>query len=218
MNKSQQIVTHTCPLCYSHSLSSYYQNKYAEYLQCSQCDLVSVPVQFHLSAVDEKLRYDTHENNPENAGYRAFLSQVFEPVIAQIGKGDKGLDFGCGPGPTLSLMFEEVGYSVDLFDKFYANNLEVFERQYDFITATEVVEHLREPRVEMDRLLGMLKQGGVLAVMTQMISEKVDFASWYYKNDPTHIRFFSKKTMYYLAKQWGIKVTFFGDNVALFMA
>jgi len=107
---------------------------------------------------------------------------------------------------------------VDLFDKFYANNLEVFERQYDFITATEVVEHLREPRVEMDRLLGMLKQGGVLAVMTQMISEKVDFASWYYKNDPTHICFFSKTTMYYLAKQWGIKVTFFGDNVALFMA
>lgn len=205
-----------CPLCQSCDLLPYYQNKKAEYLQCVQCALVFLPTQYHLSVVDEKLRYDTHQNNPEDAGYRAFLSQVFDPVISQISPRDKGLDFGCGPGPTLSLMFEEAGYSVDLFDKFYADNPAVFSKQYDFITATEVVEHLSRPKFELERLLGILTKDGVLAVMTQMISKKVVFSSWYYKNDPTHICFFSKKTMRYLAKLWGVKVVFHGDNVALF--
>jgi hypothetical protein len=55
----------------------------------------------------------------------AFLSQVFDPVTTHLKKGAKGLDFGSGPGPTLSLMFEKQGYQVDLFDKFYADNPEV---------------------------------------------------------------------------------------------
>jgi cyclopropane fatty-acyl-phospholipid synthase-like methyltransferase len=46
-----------------------------------------------------------------------FLSQVFNPVMVHLKKGAKGLDFGCGPGPTLSLMFEKQGYQVS------ANNL-----------------------------------------------------------------------------------------------
>ncbi|WXU00868.1 MAG: hypothetical protein Ctma_1603 [Catillopecten margaritatus gill symbiont] len=208
----------TCPLCCSYDLLPYYQNKNAEYLRCKHCALVFVPVKYHLSNADEKLRYDTHENTPENIGYCAFLSQVFNPVIKHIKQGDKGLDFGCGPGPTLSLMFEEQGYSMDLFDKFYADNPEVFNRQYDFITATEVVEHLNKPRFELNRLLKLLKKGGVLAIMTQMITDKTEFSTWYYKNDRTHICFFSEKTMHYLANQWGVKVKFFDDNVVLFMS
>jgi len=186
-----------------------------------------VPTQYHLSEADEKLRYDTHENNPKDIGYRAFLSKALLPVVAHIEKNQsrllqsvdfeiRGLDFGCGPGPTLSLMFEEVGYKVDLFDVFYADNPKVFERQYDFITATEVVEHLSNPRFEMNRLFGMLKDDGILVVMTQRVTKAVDFALWYYKNDPTHICFFSEKTMHYLAQQWCVEVKFLGDNVALF--
>jgi len=204
-----------CPLCQSCDLLPYYQNKERVYLQCVWCALVFVPMQYHLSGVDEKLRYDTHQNNPGDAGYRAFLSQVFNPVISQISQGERGLDFGCGPGPTLSLMFEEVGYSVDLFDKFYVNNPAVFGERYDFITVTEVVEHLSRPKFELERLLEMLNEGGVLAVMTQMITEEVVFSSWYYKNDPTHICFFSRETVCYLARQWGVEVTFYGDNVVL---
>jgi 2-polyprenyl-3-methyl-5-hydroxy-6-metoxy-1,4-benzoquinol methylase len=207
-----------CPLCQSEDVAFYYQGKGIDYLRCLCCDLVFVPTPFHLSAVDEKLRYDTHENNSEDVGYRAFLSQALNPVIARIDKNAKGLDFGCGPGPTLSLMFAEQGYQMDLFDKFYANNAAVFDKQYDFITATEVLEHLSAPSVELNRLFASLKKGGILAVMTQMLTQKVDFATWYYKNDPTHICFFSQKTMRYVAKTQEVKVTFFADNVVLFMS
>lgn len=205
-----------CPLCHFKVVQPYYRDK-REYLRCSQCALVFVAAQYHLSNADEKLRYDEHQNNPEDERYRAFLSQVFNPVIKHIHQGDKGLDFGCGSGPTLSLMFEEHGYQMDLFDKFYANKPEVFDNRYDFITATEVIEHLSNPKFELERLLKMLKKGGVLAVMTQMISKKVEFSSWYYKNDPTHICFFSEDTMRYLAKLWGVKLEFYGDNVVLFV-
>ncbi len=180
----------------------------------------------HLNDTEEKLRYDAHQNNPDDKRYQAFLSQVLEPVIHHLNKqgfkppkiNAKGLDFGCGPGPTLSLMFEKQGHQVDLFDKFYVNNPAVFEQNYDFITATEVVEHLSAPNVELLRLFNSLKKRGVLAIMTQMMDDKTDFATWYYKNDPTHICFFSKNTMRHLAKQWHVKVLFFGNNVALFMS
>ncbi|BAS67835.1 MAG: class I SAM-dependent methyltransferase [Gammaproteobacteria bacterium] len=207
----------TCPLCYSQDLSSYYEDKDAKYLQCFECELVFVPAQYHLHEVDEKLRYDAHQNNPDDEHYRVFLSQVFDPVITHIKQGAKGLDFGCGPGPTLSVMFEEQGYQVDLVDKFYAINTKVFEKKYDFITATEVVEHLKAPRFELDRLFTMLKKGGVLALMTQQVTKKVVFSDWYYKNDLTHICFFTEKSMRYLAQQWGSKIEFYRDNVVLFI-
>jgi len=210
------MVTH-CPLCHSNQISPYFESKGVTYLNCSQCDLVFVPKEFHLSDSDEKNRYDSHQNNSEDKRYRQFLSQVFNPVLDFIKPGDKGLDFGCGPGPTLSVMFEERGFKVDLFDKFYANDKSIFNNKYDFITATEVVEHLSNPGVELMRLRGVLNESGVLAIMTKMLNKKIDFSSWHYKDDPTHVCFFSKKTMKHLAKAWGISVKFYGDDVSLFL-
>jgi len=205
-----------CPLCGSTHISAYFSNKDASYFSCSQCDLVFTPKAYHLNNADEKSRYDAHQNNPEDQRYREFLSQVFNPVMDYIQPGAKGLDFGSGPGPTLSVMFEEQGYEVDLFDKFYANDQAIFNNQYDFITATEVVEHLSKPGDELNRLYSMLNEDGVLAVMTKMINDQVDFASWYYKDDPTHICFFSQTTMNYLAKAWGSRVQFYGHDITLF--
>ena len=207
---------YSCVLCDSKDTQLYYSNENSSYLRCSMCELVFSPKRFHLNNTDEKSRYDLHQNNPEDEHYRAFLSRVFNPVMDCIKPGAKGLDFGCGPGPTLSLMFEEKGHSVDLFDKYYANNSDIFKNQYDFITATEVAEHLDEPGKELNRLFGLLNPGGVLAVMTSMLSQEIDFSSWYYKDDPTHICFFSQKTMNYLAKKWGAQIKFYDKDVVLF--
>ena len=205
-----------CPLCGSTHVASYYQDTDAHYYDCKQCRFIFTLPAFHLDADSEKARYDQHKNDPNDANYRAFLAQVYDPVVKELTTGAKGLDFGCGPGPTLSIMFEEVGYQVDLFDKYYANNLQVFSRQYDFITATEVIEHLDKPAQELDRLFGLLKPGGVLAVMTKMHDQLEDFSQWYYKDDPTHIGFFHTQTMEYLANSWGAKLEIPIDNVALF--
>jgi hypothetical protein len=209
-------MTNVCPLCLSKNCGRYYSNQDADYLECSNCNLVFSPKEFHLNYDDEKARYDSHNNDSNDPQYRQFLNKLYNPLSGLIKVNDRGLDFGCGPGPTLSVMLEEDGYRVDLFDKFYFPDRSIFNNKYDFITATEVLEHLQNPNKDLDRLFGMLNIGGLLAVMTSMLSSKIDFPSWFYKDDPTHIAFYSKQTMEYIAKKWSKKVTFYNDDVTIF--
>jgi hypothetical protein len=205
-----------CPLCQSTDLKCYFKSKDSDYFICAQCELVFAPAEYHLSDIEEKSRHDLHQNNPQDLHYRQFLSKVFNPVLEHISPNAIGLDFGSGPGPTLCIMFSERGYQLDLFDKFYANNASIFNNHYDFITLTEVVEHFDKPRFELDRLFAMLNDDGILSIMTNMLNSDTNFEYWHYKNDPTHICFFSQATMNHLANKWGAKVKFYGDNVVLF--
>ena len=204
-----------CPLCSSNLTESFYRDSYREYLKCSNCDFVFVPKIYHLSEKDERARYDTHNNNPQDERYRNFLTQLLNPLQERIPKSACGLDFGSGPGPTLSLMLEEGGYSVDLYDKFYAKNDVVFDKQYDFITASEVVEHLRQPLDELSRLIDILKSNGVLAIMTQILTPQIDFEQWYYKNDPSHIGFFSEMALNYLVEKWQAELYVISERVVI---
>ena len=185
-------------------------------MQCLECDFVFVPSQYHLSQSEERKRYDTHNNNPEDPRYRQFLSQLTEPLNEIISSDSCGLDFGCGPGPTLSLMMQEKGHQMDLYDKFYARNQSVFEKSFDFITLTEVLEHLCDPVFELERLASILKSKGILAVMTQTLTQDIDFKSWYYKNDPSHIGFYNDKSLTCLAVLLELEKTQFSDRVIFF--
>ena len=75
-----------CPLCNSNLIESFYRDSYREYLKCSNCDFVFVPKIYHLSEKDERARYDTHNNNPEDDRYRNFLSQLLSPLQERIPK------------------------------------------------------------------------------------------------------------------------------------
>ena len=110
-------------------------------------------------------------------------------------------------------MLEEAGYPTETYDPLYASDTSVFERNYDFITATEVVEHLSDPKFELPRLYSMLVPGGVLAIMTKRVTNKEAFASWHYKNDRTHVVFFSEETFSWLASQWSAQVEFVAPDV-----
>jgi hypothetical protein len=169
-----------------------------------------------LSSAAEKARYDTHQNSPGDQRYRQFLSRLFNPINERLTPGSHGLDFGSGPGPTLSVMFEEIGHSMAIYDYFYAREPSVLERQYDFITATEVLEHLHNPREELDRLWSLLKTGGWLGIMTQILQDQKAFARWYYKNDPTHICFFSRPTFEWLAVYLRAEIIYANKDVVLF--
>ena len=205
-----------CPLCTAEEVVEYHRDQRRAYLQCCVCRLVFVPERFHLSNDQEKVEYDLHENDPQDGGYRSFLNRLAEPLLEKLQPGSQGLDFGSGPGPCLSLMLEEQGHSVALYDLYYANHPELLESQYDFITATEVVEHLAKPLFELDRLWGMLKPGGQLAIMTKLVASPEKFANWHYKSDPTHISFFSVATFDYLGQLWGSAPQFIGADVIIF--
>ena len=207
----------TCPLCTNSSIEHYAQDKKRDYWQCLTCDLVFVDKSQQLSHEEEKAVYQQHENNPDDAGYRKFLSRMSQPMLERIPPLSHGLDFGCGPGPTLSLMFEEAGHSMAIYDPYFANNLDVLSQEYDFITSTEVFEHLSSPKDVLEQLLPILKPGGWLGLMTKRVIDQAAFKRWHYKNDPTHITFFSDRTFHWIAAQYGLTLALVDQDVALLL-
>ena len=102
-----------------------------------------------------------------------------------------------------------------IYDWYYARNESVWEQQFDFITASEVVEHLHQPGTELDRLWACLKPGGTLGIMTKLVLAREAFTTWHYKNDTTHVSFFSRNTFEWLSDQWESKARFFEKDVVL---
>jgi len=205
-----------CPLCGSADNLRFWADKSREYLRCEVCSLVFVPPVYFLTRLKEKQRYDTHQNSQEDQNYRKFLDRTFSSMQKILLPGSSGLDFGSGPGPTLSVMFEEAGYKVDIYDSFYAPDIAVFKNKFDFITATEVVEHLHYPMMELDRLWGCLKRDGKLGIMTKLVLNREAFSTWHYKTDLTHVCFFSKSTFLWLAAKWKSEIDFIGKDVIFF--
>ncbi len=77
---------------------------------------------------------------------------------------------------------------------------------FDAVVSTEVFEHFRDPAAEMDRIVKVLKPGGVLVVMTSIVDDSLDLASWSYANDATHVLFYSMATFRYIARRWGFRI------------
>lgn len=208
------VETH-CPLCDGEELAAYSRDRHREYLQCGNCELVFVPAESRLSLAAERAVYDLHENGVDDPGYRRFLSRLSIPLIARLPPPARGLDYGCGPGPALAHMLEEAGYSVALYDPYYAPAEYVLARSYDFVTATEVVEHFHRPGWELERLWSLLEPGGWLGVMTKLVLNRAAFDRWHYRNDPTHVCFFSRATWQWWAARHDIEPEFPAADVVL---
>ncbi len=188
-----------CPLCGAPDAEFFHRDSRREYLRCGACRLVYVPPRFFLDLEAERAEYSLHENNPDDAGYRQFLARLATPLLERLPARARGLDFGCGPGPALATMFREAGHEVFQYDPFFYPDRTPLSRRYDFITATEVVEHLHRPGEELERLWALLRPGGWLGIMTKLVIDAEAFASWHYKNDPTHVGFFCNDTWHW----WG---------------
>ncbi|MCQ8105727.1 class I SAM-dependent methyltransferase [Methylomonas sp. SURF-2] len=205
-----------CPLCLGTETARFFADKQRDYLRCRHCQLVFVPPPWHLSAEAEQAVYDLHQNRLDDAGYRQFLSRLAEPLLERLPASANGLDYGCGPGPLLARMFNEHGHVMRVFDPIYANRPDTLQNRYDFVTCTEVVEHFRQPRREFQRLFGLLKPKGHLGIMTKLVLDADAFSRWHYKNDPTHIGFYSADTMAWLAESYRCRLEFIGKDVIIF--
>ncbi len=214
--EDKYVAPHSCPLCGGMDIQLYFEDNNRMYLHCFLCKLVFVPSRYWLSRKKEKATYDLHENDEHDRGYRKFLSRLATPLLAKLGTNKKGLDFGCGPGPALSVLLEEHGHQVDLYDPLYYNDSSVFKKRYDFICATEVVEHLHRPDRDFSIVFDILKKGGWLGIMTKMVINKHAFSKWHYIRDLTHICFYCPSTFEYIANRYDVTITFIGADVILF--
>ena len=204
-----------CILCNSQNVEAFCASDGYDYLHCNHCDLIYVKPGQRLDPDEEKSRYDLHENDPADESYRSFLSQLFTPLSKKLKANSLGLDFGSGPGPTLSVMFKEQGHRMNIYDPFYAPDESAFNHSYDFITTTETAEHLFNPREEFDLIWSCLKPCGFLGIMTKMVPSLDEFYDWHYRKDDTHVTFYTEKTFQWMAEHYGAKLEIFGERTII---
>jgi len=204
-----------CNLCGADAVF-FHKDSARRYFRCECCQLVFVDPRTLPTRDEEQSHYDLHENDPGDLRYRRFLNRLFEPLNARLAAKSRGLDFGSGPGPTLSLMFAEAGHTMQIYDPFYAPDQTVLQSKYDFVTASEVVEHFHQPGYEFARLWSLLNTGGWLGIMTKRLRDADSFRTWHYKLDPTHVSFFSLETFRWLAEHLQAEWIVAGNDVVLF--
>ena len=204
-----------CPVCRASRLIPFRRVGDQVYLRCPNCEATVMAAESRLTAEEEKNIYELHDNDPADAGYRRFLSKLTEPLMAQLPEGARGLDFGCGPGPALARMFTEAGFDMALYDPFFHPDPTALRARYDFITCTEVVEHLHQPAEVFDQLDGLLKPGGWLGIMTCFQTDDARFDNWHYRRDPTHVVFYREATFEWLASHYGWRLEIPRKDVVL---
>lgn len=166
------------------------------------------------SPEDEKKRYASHNNDISNTGYLSylnnFLSSVFYPFVP---KHSSILDFGSGPVPVLADILKIRGFTVDYYDPFFAPSLEWKEKKYDAVTAVEVFEHLHNPSEAIKNLSSVLKNNGYLIIRTMLHPENKNFFSgWWYRQDCTHVSFFSERTFRLISDRYDFKLIAVKNN------
>jgi len=178
------------------------------YWRCDTCGARGLNPAHYPDGATERAQYDRHENAVDDPGYRQFLDRLAAPLLARLGAGAGGLDYGCGPGPALAAILREAGHDVAVYDPFYAPDPAPLSETYEFVTCTEVAEHFHRPAEEFDRLGAMLRPGGWLAVMTCFQTDDARFGGWHYRKDPTHVVFYRAETfaMIAAARGWSCEV------------
>lgn len=172
-----------------------------EYVECRNCGGVQLTPCFYVKPNAEKARYLTHNNDVEDPRYQNFVFPITSRILQDFSASNKGLDYGCGTGPVAANELEKRGFEVALYDPFFQPNTRVLNKTYDFIICCEVMEHFFLPAREFSNLAKRLNPGGRLYCKTSLYSSKIDFKKWYYKDDATHVFFYTKKSLQWIKEK-----------------
>ena len=176
------------------------------YCLCEECCLISVDRKHLLDKQTEKERYLTHQNGTQFEGYVKFLYQAVNPALNLMKKDMVGLDYGCGPVPTLSKLLKKEGYDCEDYDPYFvAHDL---DRKFGFIFSTEVFEHFYNPHKEIKRIRSLLCEEGILIIMTERWKDPDHFSKWYYARDNSHVCFYHLRTFDYICEKFGFEKLF----------
>jgi SAM-dependent methyltransferase len=155
----------------------------------------------------------TFENSSEDV-----LQQFFDQLSLRLGppNGRRLLDYGCGYGRLLRIAkergFQPTGIETDRVarqacrDKSGSDVFESIEElqmsqpraEFDLIILWTVIEHLREPWVDLARLRALLSPGGWLYVSTMDIGclrARLEGRRWEHYANPTHLFYFDNVSL-----------------------
>ena len=203
-----------CPLC--QSKSDFFYKDTQSYYRCTTCDAIFVDENELPDAASEKERYELHSDDTEDEGYRKFVSPITSNILRDFTQEDRGLDFGAGTSAIISAVLHEHNYDVKNYDPYFHNHPKLLQKKYNYISSCEVIEHFYHPAKEFALLRSMLAEGSKLYLMSDIYDESIDFAAWYYKNDPTHVFLYTKKTFEWICQKYDFKELFIEKRLVVF--
>ena len=93
----------------------------------------------------------------------------------------------------------------------------MLSNKYDFIISCEVIEHFFNPNKEFRLLKNILKPGGIIFIMTEMLPHEEYLKDWYYIKDPTHVFFYSHKSLDWIKDHYSFsKILVDGRTIEIF--
>ena len=190
-----------CPLCNGTS-KAFYKD---EFYECSNCKGIFRPSEKLLDKEKEKERYESHTNDSDDLGYQKFVYPITSNILIEHKKNDLGLDFGCGKDSPIVKILRQNEYKIFEYDPYFFDDKKLLEQKYDYIACCEVIEHFYNPKKEFKLLYELLKNDGILYLMTGIYSDNIDFSKWWYKNDLTHVFIFQEKTFEWIKKEFEFK-------------
>lgn len=209
-----------CKLC-SSKANWFCESRGVVFYKCSQCLSLFKATSAYIDPLSEKLRYQSHNNDVNDLGYQKFVSPISLSVQKEFNPDNLGLDYGCGTGPVITHLLTKEGYNVILYDPFFYPDRDYTKSKYDFIICCEVMEHFHDPAKEFSHLKKLLNKNGRLYCKTKMISDDVgieEFQNWYYKNDPTHVFFYSPSSLNFIKKSMDFSALEFDEKLITFIA
>jgi hypothetical protein len=197
-----------CTLCGSKKVSKI--NSLSQplrlYYSCDECHLIFTDPKHHLSREEEKNRYLVTSQQQDKSVHDHDLHEIIDPALKYITPEMKGLDYGCGPEPLLSEILTEKSFRCYNYDPLF--DFGHPEEVYDYIFATECLENFFVPANDLHKIDELLKIGGYLFVTTAQTPKIENFDKWSYKDEPTHVSFYSKATFDYIAKKFNYNIVY----------
>ncbi len=188
------------------------------YWRCASCEYIFTDEPFWLDEAysDAINMSDTGQfgRNIISARITAILCYLF------LGKETSGVDWGGGYGVFTRLMrdygfnwFWQDSYCENLF----AKGFELQDGNVDVVSAFEVLEHVSEPKKEIEKMLSIAP---TMLFSTELIPEKIPTSTsewWYFSPEHgQHISFYSKKTLQTIADEHGLTLYSNNRNLHLF--
>lgn len=204
-----------CSLCGSET-HLFSEIKKRAFFSCNTCNSVLLHPSCFLSPEQEKKRYELHQNDINDPGYQKFVSPMVSAICLQHDSSHNGLDFGSGTGPVIASLLNKKGYDITTYDPFFDPNKQALKNTYDFIICCEVMEHFYDPLKEFKLLYHLLNPGGTLYCKTSLYNSLIDFNSWWYKNDPTHVFFYTEQTLHWIKNHFSFKSLKIKGNLITF--
>lgn len=193
-------LTRRCRVC-SHTAFMVFEDSRRFYV-CKNCRLMFTECTISLDEIQKhyQRQYVTIVDWHKEA-------QALLEIVRFAVSPNKIFDFGSGSG-ALTDAFRSMGFEVGSYEPMLHGDFraERYDSDYDLVILNEVIEHVEDIMQLFDNICSVIRIGGIIFIstfMTDTIFSETNkfqgqFRDWWYKDDPTHVSFFCKRTYEYI--------------------